>query len=152
MAASQARELEAFWEDGALVLRAPVRAFRRRGLIGVTLSPLLLGLLVPTVLWFGEPDDVEVLVLLALFGLTLLATTIAGIFLLTFAPALSARTRWVLRRTEAPDGSLQFLVSGRGGAVNFRVDSGSRGGAEQNGFPPSYRLVLYDPRGQQTCV
>ncbi|MGE3673959.1 MAG: hypothetical protein AB7K71_30080, partial [Polyangiaceae bacterium] len=150
MATSAAREVETAWEDGALVLRTPPRAFRRRGVIAIALSPLILVVLVPTLVWFDDVDDPAIVLLLGLCCLALPASLLTGVFLLTFASTLSARTRWVLRRAQAPDGSTEVLATGRRGALTHRLTGGHRASADVKGLlGDTYQLLLYDPWGRQ---
>ncbi|MEZ4370855.1 MAG: hypothetical protein R3B07_08515 [Polyangiaceae bacterium] len=150
MATTAARELETAWEDGALVLRRPPRAYRRRGVIALALSPLVLVVLVPTLVWFDDVEDPTIGLLLGLCCLALPASLLAGVVQLTFASTLSARTRWVLRRAQAPDGNTEVLATGRRGALTHRLTSAHRASADVKGMlGDTYQLLLYDPWGRQ---
>ncbi len=144
--------LEVLWEDGALIVRTPARAFRRRGTLDTTVAPIVAGLLVPVLLSIGEPADPVVWLLLAVIGVAGLGSTLTGIYFLTFAQRLSRRSTRVFRREQAQGGEARVLLTGRAGAVNLALPPGSRATALTAWFPATKRLVVQDPSGQVLCV
>lgn len=141
-------ELETVWENGTLIVRAPASAYRRRGVIAVTLAPLVMGLLIPLLLSVGDPEEPIVLLLVGVCALTLLGSLLAGIFLLSFAGAWSARSTWAFRRVQAPDGSVDVLLSRPRGGLPRRLAPGSYVTAV-GGMAGVYRLVLNDAGGDR---